>query len=120
MNTKLAGADVDESASSVHIVYETIAEAIGHLYKDKVIQIYLGESGGSTHYSDFDIEQKIYMEGKVLWTRGNVIALESIIETQDGKTYPKTVLVNAWAVTSVMEKEKDGVEISMVMKGMRR
>ena len=102
----------------VHLKYETIAEAIGHLYLGKVIQVYLGEAGGSTHYADFDIEQKIFMEGKVLWAKGNVFALECQVETPS-KNYTTTVLVNAWSVTSVMEKQGK-INISMVMKGLRR
>jgi hypothetical protein len=111
---------VESVPTEVHVIYETIAEAIGYLYLNKVVQVYLGETGGSTHYADFDIDQKIFMQGKVLWAKGNVIALECEVNTTS-KTHKTTVLVNAWSVTSVMEKsENNSIDISMVMKGLRR
>lgn len=104
----------------VEITYSSIAEAIGHLYKDEVIQIYFGESGGTTNYADYDIEQKIFVEGKVIWARGDVILLSCLVQTGNGKIYTKELLINTFAISTVMKKGNDGVQISHIMQGTRR
>lgn len=105
---------------SVHVVYETIAEAVGALYLGKVIQVYFGENGGTTNYADYDVEQKIYVEGKVLWSKGNVIMLECIVQTPAGGQYPKKLLINTFAVSSIMEKGTENITIAHLMQGTRR
>lgn len=96
--------------------FETIAEAIGHFYTGEVVQIYLGETGGTTNYSDFDLEQKIYIEGKVNWAKGMVISLTVDVSTQNKPIF-KTVLINAWSITAVMLKGSEGIQISHIMRG---
>ena len=100
--------------------FETIAEAIGQFYTGKTIQIYCGEDGGTTKYSDFNIEQKIYIEGKVKWASGMVICLECDVSTANQQIF-KEVLINAWGITAVMPTGGPGtVQISHIMRGMRR
>jgi len=102
-----------------HTGFETIVEAVGELYTGKVVQVYFGETGGSTHYSDYDIEQKIYAEGEVLWAKGNVMCLRCKVETPSSTHY-ENLLINGWAITSVMEKSKSNVSITHVMQQLRR
>jgi len=93
---------------------ESIADVIGYLYKDKIIQVYWGETGGSTNYSDFEIPSNLYVEGKVLWGRGEVFALECEVHTAQKKF--KTVMVfNAYNV--YMITPLDGVDIMNCFKG---
>lgn len=86
--------------------FESIAEAIGQIYKGKVIEVYWGEDGGNVYYSDFDMSQNMYIEGRVLWGRGNVFALEVEYETNNNK-YKKHVMCNAWRISFVAEKDDD-------------
>lgn len=104
----------------IPIEFPTIAEAIGHLYTGQVIQVYLGESGGTTNYADYDVDQKIYVEGTVLWARGNVVMLRCIVRTNAGKDYPKDLLINTFTISSVMKKGDDGITISHIMRGTKR
>lgn len=93
----------------------TLAEAIGHIYQDKIIQVYFSESGGNTHYSDLDVNSNLYVEGKVLWGRGEVFALECEVKTPE-KIYQKQIIFNAWGVTFI--SEKSNVALMLVLKGM--
>lgn len=93
----------------------TIAEAIGRIYKDKIIQVYWGESGGVINYADFDINQNMYIEGRVLWGRGDVFAMEVFYQT-NGKEYKKHVVFNAWGVTMMAEKT-DNMNVTAIFLG---
>jgi len=99
--------------------YETIADAIADLYIGEVLQIYLGESGGTTNYADYDVDQKIFIEGRVLWAKGLVIAVECGVVTPN-KIYKKVILINAWGITAVMPKGDDGIQISHIIQGTKR
>lgn len=99
--------------------FETIAEAIGHFYTGEVVQLYFGESGGTTNYADYDIEQKIYIEGRVVWSKGMVIMLEVDVVTPT-TSIKKEVLVNGWGITAVMPKGKGNVQISHIIQGTKR
>lgn len=95
---------------------QTIAEAIGKIYKDKVIQVYWAESGGTISYSDFDLNQNMYMEGKVLWGRGDVFALEvNYVTANESRT--KQVIFNAWGITLIAEKE--GANVTALFLGSK-
>lgn len=96
--------------------FETIADAIGHFYTGEIVQIYLGETGGTTNYSDYDLEQKIYIEGKVEWSKGKVIYLTVDVSTPNKPIF-KTVLINADVITAVMPKGSEGIQISHIMRG---
>jgi hypothetical protein len=93
----------------------TLAEAVGHLYKGKIVQVYWGESGGIKKYADYDISQNKYIEGRVLWGRGDVFAVEVEFETNN-KKYKKYVLFSAWAVTLVTEKTDD-LDVTSIFSG---
>ncbi|MCK9567732.1 hypothetical protein M0R72_02130 [Candidatus Pacearchaeota archaeon] len=92
----------------------TLAEAIGHFYKGKVIQVYWGESGGNINYSEFSISNNLFVEGKVLWGRGEVFAIESEVETQ-AKTFKTVILFNCFNVYLV--SPLDGVDVMNCFKG---
>jgi hypothetical protein len=92
----------------------TLAEAVGHLYKGKVIQVYWGESGGTTNYSEFNIYNNLFVEGKVLWGRGNVFALECEVETP-AKTFKTVIIFNDWCV--YMITPLDGIDLMNCFKG---
>jgi hypothetical protein len=94
---------------------KTIAEAIGQIYKDKIIQVYWGESGGVINYADFDINQNMYLEGRVLWGRGDVFAVEVDYQI-NGKDYKKQVIFNAWGVTMIAEKT-DNLNVTVIFLG---
>lgn len=94
--------------------HQTIAEAIGHMYKGEIVQIYWSESGGSTRYSDFDVNSNMYVEGKVLWGQGSVVALECEVVTP-AKTFTKEVLFNSWQITFVTKK--DNINLTLLLKG---
>lgn len=96
---------------------KSLAEAIGHIYKGKIIQVYWSESGGNTKYSDYDVNSNMYIEGKVLWGRGDVFALEVTHATQ-AKTYTKQVVVNAWSINFIAEK--DDLTLTCILKGALR
>lgn len=84
----------------------SMGDIIGEMYAGEIIQVYFGETGGRSHYSDFDIDQKIYLEGKVLWAKGMVLALECEVKTPSS-SYIKEVLINCWNIYSVMKKTND-------------
>jgi hypothetical protein len=102
---------VDEDIFS-HI--NTLAEAVGHFYKGKIIQVYWGESGGDTHYAECSVSNNLFVEGKVLWGRGEVFALESEVETP-GKTFKTVILFNSYNVYLI--SPLDGVDVMNCFKG---
>ena len=108
------GANVylDESIDFEKI--NSLADAIGYFYKGKVIQVYWGENGGSTKYSDFDISNNLFIEGKVLWGRKNVFALEVQVHTPL-KDFSTVVVFNDWEIKFV--SPLDGVNIMNLFKG---
>ncbi len=105
--------DITEFADNESI--STLAEAIGLIYKGAILQVYWGESGGSTKYADYSINQNMFVEGRVLWGRGHVFALEVVTET-NAKTYKKQVLFNDFSVTLVAEKVSD-FNITAIFQG---
>lgn len=96
--------------------FDSIADVIDQAYKGEVVQIYCSDDGGITRYSDYNIDQKIFFEGRVLWGRGMVVALECEVEVGE-KVYKKEILVNGWGITSVIKKDDDGINISSLLKG---
>jgi hypothetical protein len=119
MEQKKVIVDIADDGSNVysprgleHI--NSLAEAVGHFYKDKIIQVYWGESGGTTNYSDFDISNNLFIEGKVLWGKGNVFALECEVTTP-GKIFKTVVMFNDWQV--YMVTPLDGVDLMKCFKG---
>lgn len=92
----------------------TFAEAIGTIYKGKMIEMYWGESGGNLYYSDYDVSQNMYVEGRVLWGKGTVIALEVDHITAE-HSYKKQILCNAWGITFV--SEKGDLKVTNIFKG---
>ncbi len=105
--------DLNEFANDESI--ETLAEAIGSAYKDKVIQVYWGESGGSTKYADYSVSQNMYAEGRVLWGRGHVFALEVEFIT-NAKTYKKHVMFNDYNITLASE-DSDNLNVTAIFRG---
>ena len=104
---------ISEETTHTH---ETIAEAIGEFYSGEIVQVYFGETGRTRHYAEESIEQKIYIEGKVLWAQGNVFMLGCEITTPTG-TYTKEVMINAWGVLCVMKKNQaDNIDIPWVIQ----
>lgn len=106
--------DLNNFENSEHI--NTLAEAMGHLYKGKMVQVYWGESGGTKNYADYDINQNKYIEGKVLWGRGEVFAVEVEFETKSKQKYKKHVLFSCWAITLVTEKT-EGLDVTAIFSG---
>jgi hypothetical protein len=92
----------------------SLADAIGYFYKGKTIQVYWGENGGVTKYSDFDISQNLFIEGKVLWGRKNVFALEVAVHTPK-KDFSTVVIFNDWEINFI--SPLDGVDIMTLFKG---
>lgn len=105
--------DVKEFEGNEHV--NSLAEAIGYIYKDKIVQVYWGESGGSTKYSDYNINQNMYIEGKVLWGQGHVFAIEVEFET-NSKKYKKQVLLHEINITLVAEKTDD-LNLTAIFQG---
>ena len=93
----------------------TIAEAIGKIYQGKTIQLYWGEAGCTTNYADYLVHQNMFIEGVVLWGRGDVFAVECEY-IYNNKTRKKQVIVNAWHTTMVTLKD-DGPNIDIIFKG---
>ena len=93
----------------------SIAEAVGQIYKGKVVQVYWSEAGGTTNYADYLVHQNMFIEGVVLWGKGDVFAMECeyIYNNQKRK---KQVLVNAWSATMIALKD-DGPNIDVIFKG---
>lgn len=96
----------------------TFAESIFKLYEGKTVEIYFSEKSGSILYSDFDVEQKVYVTGKVVGVLGNLLLLECTIDTPAQK-YVKELSVNGWAITGVMERS-DNIHISHIFQEMKR
>jgi hypothetical protein len=109
INNEVINADSDDFE---HI--DSLAEAIGHFYKGKMIQVYWSDNGGSTHYSDYDVSNNVYIEGKVLWGRGEVFALECEVDTP-AKKFKTVVIFNSYNVYFVTPL--DGVDVMTLFKG---
>jgi hypothetical protein len=96
----------------------TYAESIFALYEGKTIEVYLSEKSGSIMYSDFDVEQKVYVTGKVVGVLGNLLLLECRIDTP-AQNFVKEISINGWAITGVMEKGGN-IHISHIFQEMKR
>jgi hypothetical protein len=110
------GANVYADESIDFSKIDSLADAIGYFYKGQVIQVYWGENGGTTHYSDYDVSQNLYIEGKVLWGRKTVFALEVDVKTPS-KEFKTVVVFNDWNIQFV--SPVDGVDIMTLFKGNR-
>jgi hypothetical protein len=96
-------------------------ESIAELYAGKTVEVYLGEKSGSTYYSDHDIEQKIYVTGKVLGGKGQLLLLECEVQTMLETTTIELCL-NSWSITGVMEARTGPhpIHISYLFQEIRR
>lgn len=94
-------------------------ESIAELFDGKVVEIYLGEKSGSTYYSDYDVEQKVYVTGKVIGGKGQLLMIECEIVTP-AQTYVIPMAINAWAITGVIEYRPRQPHISHIFQEMRR
>ena len=112
--SKIYAKNIYEADGDKYSKINTLAEAVGHLYKGKTIQVYWGESGGSTNYSDFDISNNLFVEGKVLWGRGSVFALECEVETP-AKIFKTVIVFNEYNVYLI--SPLDGVDVMTCFKG---
>lgn len=92
----------------------TLAEIVGVLYKDTSVQVYWGEAGGTTKYSDFDVSNNLFIEGKVLWGKGHVFAIECEIQTPS-KMFKKVIILNDYCV--YMVTPLDGIDLMTLFKG---
>jgi hypothetical protein len=109
-----AAENVYDSNEDKYSHITSLAEAVGHFYKGKVIQVYWGESGGTTNYADFEISNNLFVEGKVLWGRGEVFALECEVETPI-KKFKTVILFNSYNVYLI--SPLDGVDVMNCFKG---
>jgi len=94
-------------------------ESIAELFAGKEVEIYLGEKSGSVYYSDFDVEQKVYVTGKVLGGKGQLLLILCDIITP-AKTYQIPMAINAWAITGVIERKQGQPHISHIFQEIRR
>jgi len=107
--------DLADHCDNEHI--SSIAEAVGHIYKGKVVQVYWSETGGSTSYADYSVHSHMFVEGTVLWGRGDVFALECEFE-RGGKKYKKQVLFNAWSATMIALKDDMDIDSFFKNRGV--
>ena len=96
----------------------TYAEAIASLLMDENVEVYTGESVGSTHYSDYDVEQKAVVKGTIRGAKGQVLIVEVRVDTpMESRT--TTAYVNGWYIKGI-NKTADGVPIAMVFDNNER
>jgi hypothetical protein len=79
------------------------AAAALELYQDKLIEINTGESATSLQFADFTTAQKHVIRGYLRDVIGDGLVMEC-----DVNGHKQKVLINAWAVVSVMELEGNG------------
>lgn len=103
--------------SDEQMKFESFGDAVAQLYKGKKVQIYLGEGGETTHWADYDIEHKIWIEGEILWASGTVLLVRCEAISNEAKKYTKDILINTFSISCLMEVSTDGVQISNFMKG---
>ena len=111
--TNRAGTDLQDHTDSSH---DSIAEAVGNIYQGEVVQVYWSESSGSTYYSDYTVDKHMFLEGRVLWGRGSVLALECLHKVGDN-IYKKQILVNSYNVTMIALKDKNNLDIVQYFQG---
>lgn len=104
---------------------KTLAESINELYLGRTIQIYCGDTNSVMRYSEEDKEKKVFFEGKVLWGRGNVLAIECSFSVKDEvhgivKDVKRDILINDWSITCTMLKEDDVLDLSYVIYKEKR
>jgi len=81
---------------------------------NKLPVLYFPPAAAKSNKVSLDISNNLFIEGKVLWGRGDVFALECEVETP-AKTFKTVVLFNAWSV--YMISPLDGVDIMNLFKG---
>ena len=96
------------------------AEQIYNLYAGKEVEIYLGEKSGSHYYSDYDVENKVYVTGTVVGAAGHLLLLDCKIDTPSA-SYTVELAINAWSITGVIQKPKENtIHISYLFQEARR
>ena len=112
--------DSTKSSTNLHdhteSSHRTIAEAVGDIYQGSVVQVYWSESSGSTYYSDYTVDKHMYLEGTVLWGRGDVLALECLHKA-GGTLYKKQILVNSYNVTMIALKDPNNLDLVQYFQG---
>lgn len=83
------------------------------------VDIYFSESAGSTFYAENDIEDKIFVSGRIMGAIGKGLIVETVVSTPVNN-FVKTVMLNDWAITGVMKKENDGIRITKVFQEARK
>jgi len=94
-------------------------ESIAELFAGKEVEIYLGEKSGSVQYADFDVEQKVYVVGRILGGKGQLLLILCDVVTP-AKTYKIPMAINAWSITGVIERKKKQPHISHIFQEIRR
>lgn len=94
-------------------------EMIAELFAGKTVEIYLGEKSGSTFYSDHDIEQKIFVTGKILGAKADLLLVECEIMTPT-KLFHIPMAINSWSITGVIEHVPGQPNISCIFQEIRR
>jgi hypothetical protein len=95
-------------------------ESLAELFAGKTVEIYLGEKSGSTYYSDYDVEQKVYVTGKILGGKGQLLLIECEVVTP-AATFHIPMALNGWAITGVVEHVPGRkIHISHLFQEIRR
>jgi hypothetical protein len=81
-------------------------DKIRELYKDKFVQLRFNDSKEINKYSDFDLERKTTLFGRVIDAEGQALVLEVQVNTPK-LSFKKKVLVNVWFISSIMEITDD-------------
>ena len=90
----------------------SFAEVLAEELTGENVQLYTGESTGTTNYADYDVEQKAIIKGKIVGAKGQMLILDCVIITAM-RTFNTRVYINGWYIKGA-SRLTDGVSIAMV------
>ncbi len=79
------------------------AVAALEMYKDKFVEIYMGDSATSLQFADCSVNQKNVVRGRLRDAIGDGLVLECEVNHQK-----QNVLINVWSIVIIMELEGHG------------
>jgi hypothetical protein len=69
----------------------------------KEVQVYFSNTNKILKYSDYDLEQNLYVEGTVKWASGPYFGISCEVSGPNNQKAVKEMVLNSWAVLGVME-----------------
>lgn len=93
-------------------------ECLAEYFKGEEVELYFGESSGTTYYADYDVDQKVCLTGKIIGAVGEMVIVEAKVK-DDFPT--REVAIHAWAIVGCSKTDKGKkIKLSHIFREMKR